>query len=184
MTINLLKKDIAELSHSRKKTLEEVVEGFSYDDKYVFVQSMDDLNKLAETLNVKISKLFDSEEDDDINEGIKIQYNNEGYSRTSKRNGKDYYTYKHLITTNTDADLMPLRVTLHCMDDEDVSLNAGHNSKEVIYVTKGKIKMDWESNNQRYSKVLTIGDSAYIHPGVPHSFMALEKDAELLAFNY
>lgn len=184
MSINLLKRNIDEVSHSRKKTLGEVIEGFRHDEKYVYLESMEDLNKLAEILNVKPSVLFDSDEIDDINEGVKILYNNEGYSRTSKRKGKDYYTYKHLVTTNTDPGLMPLRVTLHCRDDEDVTLNAGHDSKEVIYITKGKIKMDWESNNQRYSKVLTVGDSAYIHPGVPHSFMALDNDAELLAFNY
>lgn len=185
MSIDLSNENLKLLIHNRKKTFEEVTKGLKKDEKFTYVNSIDDVKSLAGSLNVKVSQLFNDSNENDLNDGVKIQYNNEGYRRISQRNGKEYYTYQHLVTTNTEPNLMPLRVSLHCKEDENLSLNEGHDSKEMIYVTKGKIKMDWKSEGEKLlSQELNIGDSVYINPGVPHSFMALEEESELIAFNY
>ncbi|SET49445.1 Cupin domain-containing protein [Salinibacillus kushneri] len=184
MSISLSTENLKELCANRKKTFDEIVNNLDVQGNEVYVDSFDEVKKIAHSLNVQVSDLFNNSEESDLNEGVKIQYNNQGYKRTSKRDGKDYYTYQHLVTTNTEPYLMPLKVTLYCNDEDDIRLNEGHDTKEVIYVTKGKIRMDWSSKDKIYRQELNVGDSVYIKPGTPHSFMAIEEDSELLAFNY
>lgn len=44
--------------------------------------------------------------------------------------------------------------------------------------------MHWTAQSRKRSVDLDCGDSVYLQPNVPHSFMSLDGESELLAFNY
>lgn len=147
--------------------------------------SFDELKSLSQELDLQPTTLLAEEQALDLDRGIKVSRHSEGFRRTSERNGKKYYTYHHLVTTNAYPTLMPLRVELHCSDENQVVLNGGHESTEIVYVTKGTVRMHWEYDNERHYLDLHVGDSAFIQPMVSHSFMAMgEEDAELIAVNW
>lgn len=179
--ITLDKNHIKELCNGRKMLLSDL--GINDDStKKVEIDSDNQLSEIAKKLNVTVKDLFENQATD---KGIyKLEADN-GYKRVSKRKGKDYYTYEHLVTVDHESNLMPLKVTLHCKNDEDVQLNPGHGSKEMVYILKGQVQVDWvDEHEKERTDNLNIGDSIYITPNTPHSFMALEDDSELLAFNY
>lgn len=152
----------------------------STEDKIIF-NDINHLRELSDKLAVPMKDFFT---ENDLDNGVKISRKDSAFSRTIEKNGTKYYTYNHLATTKTESNLMALRVNLHCRDEEKIILNGGHASKEIIYVTKGVVRMDWETKNERTHAELNVGDSAYLSPGVSHSFIALVDDSELIAVNY
>ncbi|MBY4602889.1 MULTISPECIES: cupin domain-containing protein [Bacillus] len=153
------------------------------DGKVLF--TYEELKYFCEKLNIKPENLLKENFKLDLTNGIKVSRSNNSFKRTSERNGKKYYTYNHLVTTNAYPTLMPLRVELHCNDNQDVVLNGGHDSTEIVYITKGAVRMHWDYEDIRNEVDLYVGDSAFIQPGVSHSFMALnDKEAELIAVNW
>lgn len=178
--ITLEKNHIKELCDGRKMLLSDL--GLDDSKQEIEIKNDDQLNEISKKLNVTVRDLFEKKEEE---KGIHKLESGDGYKRVSQRKGKDYYTYEHLITVDHESNLMPLKVTLHCKNDEDVQLNPGHNSKEMVYILKGKVQVDWiDENEQNCTDNLNVGDSIYITPNTPHSFMALEDNSELLAFNY
>ncbi|WP_169837646.1 cupin domain-containing protein [Salipaludibacillus agaradhaerens] len=181
--ITISKDHLQDLSEGRKMLINEVVKEFKEENGQIVFPSFEKVKETAEFLNIPLASFFD-EENSDLESGVKILRDGEGFSRTSLKNGNKYYTYNHLVTTNTEPSLMPLRVELHVKDEDHVTLNGGHGSKEMVYITKGVVRMHWEHNKEQKSIDLNKGDSVYIKPGVPHSFISAQDDSELLAFNY
>lgn len=180
-----LKKEVVEKwATMRKKLPEDVLINLKVEGTHVLF-TYEELETFAKELNVLPTTLLEENKDLDLDRGIKITRNGKTFTRVSERNGKKYYTYNHLVTTNAYPTLMPLRVELHCSDENDVVLNGGHDSTEIIYVTKGTVRMHWEYENTQHELDLHVGDSAFIQPGVSHSFMAVgNQDAELIAVNW
>jgi len=145
------------------------------------------LKRLADTLIVPCSILSGDNglDDSDLDGGVKITARDEGFRITSERGGAPYYTYQHLATTNAAPELMALKLTLHCDNEEGIVLNEGHDSKELIYVLKGDVRFDWidPSGEPRMARV-NEGGSCYVDAGIPHSFSSIGSTAEVLAINY
>lgn len=174
------------VAHRRKMVLDDLLSDFGglKDGPHAVFERAEDVERLASALTVSMSHLLVMSEGSDLQHGVKVCRADEGYVRTASRQGKRYYTYHHLVTTSTAPDLMPLRVELHCDDPASVELNGGHLSREVIYVTEGSVAMEWDTEEGRHESVLHVGDSAYLEPGISHSFRAAAPSgAELIAFN-
>jgi mannose-6-phosphate isomerase-like protein (cupin superfamily) len=141
---------------------------------------------LANEISIPVSSFFE-EVDNDLDDGIKIARRDETFNRKEVRDGKDYYTYHHLVTTNAEPSLMALRLDLHCEEAANIALNRGHGSKELVYVTKGKVQVQWtNTEGTRREDVLNEGDSIFVYPETPHSFTAIDNShpAEIIAVNY
>lgn len=164
----------------RKMSLDNLPHAKLEGDHFVF-ESLADLQKLSDFLAVPINHFIN---ENDLDNGVKVSRKDDAFARTIEKSGQKYYTYNHLATTKTEPNLMALRVVLHCDKPEKVVLNGGHQSKEIVYVTKGQVQMDWENDSKRNATVLNEGDSAYLSPGVSHSFIAVKGEAELIAVNY
>lgn len=182
--IQLKKGAIEKWAVLRKMSPEQVINGLRVEGDKLHL-TFRELEQLANRLNVLPTTLLEEENKFDLDRGVKVLRNGTGFIRTSERNGKKYYTYHHLVTTNAYPTLMPLRVELHCNDEKNVVLNGGHDSTEIVYVTKGTVRMHWEYENEMHYMDLEVGDSVYIQPGVSHSFMAVgDEKAELIAVNW
>lgn len=182
--ITLTRDNLTEWASLRKMTPEEILNQFEIVEDKVTL-TFEQATELGNKLNVSVADLIVSTDTNDLDKGIKIARDNKGYKRTSVKNGKEYYTYNHLVTTNAYPTLMPLRVEMHVNDEDAVILNGGHDSTEIVYVTKGKVRMNWEYNNAAHQDILEVGDSAYIHPGISHSFTTYgSEEAELIAINW
>ena len=181
LDIAVEKNNLRSLIESRKMSSDEIIKSYESIGSKIVFKSFEELKNLSDKLAVPIKDFFI---DNDLEEGIKIGRRAEGFSRTIEREGVKYYTYNHLATTKTEPNLMALRVDLHCKDIDKVTLNKGHSSKEIVYITKGKVRMDWKTENGNHYTELNVGDSAYVSPNIPHSFLALEDNSELIAINY
>jgi len=174
---------LKQLAESRKMVVDAVTVDLDKDEHSVRLSGFADARLLADRLVMPMSSLIEMA-DSDLDEGIRVCRREDGFVRDAERQGKLYYTYQHLATSNAAPELMALRVTVYCNKEEDVVLNAGHGSKELVYVTKGNIRMHWNGAEGTRNVDLAEGDSVYLNPDVPHSFRALDGTAELLAFNY
>ena len=175
------KNNLKSLIESRKMSSDEVMKHYEIVGNKVVFKNFEEIKNLSDKLAVPIKDFFT---DNDLEEGIKIGRRADGFSRTVERKGVKYYTYNHLATTKTEPNLMALRVDLHCKDIDKAVLNNGHSLKEIVYITKGKVRMDWKTENGDHYAELNVGDSAYVSPSIPHSFLALEDNSELIAINY
>lgn len=184
-TIEFPLKKIRQLVESRKKLLEEIVAPLSLNGETVTFKDLMAVDAFAKELDLPIKAVFESREQSDLDEGVKIGRRATAYQRTSERGGVPYYTYYHLVTTSVEPNLMALRVDLHANEGMPVQFNGGHQSKEIVYVTRGRVRVDWTSTEQSTrTAYLEEGDSIYISPGVPHSFMAAAVSSEIIAVNY
>ena len=175
---------LEKLATGRKMELPQVLDGFASKDGGVQVNALEDLRVLSDRLILPVEQLLEATAND-LDDGVKVCRKQEGFVRSSERAGRKYYTYQHLATSKAAPELMALRVTVHCKDEDHVSLNGGHGSKEIVYITKGPIRMHWEAAGVRRQVDLNEGDSVFLLPNVSHSFRSLdEHDGELLAFNY
>jgi oxalate decarboxylase/phosphoglucose isomerase-like protein (cupin superfamily) len=171
---------------TRKMTLENVQELHLKEDRAHF-RNFDELQILANFLSIPVSSFFDGQTHSDLVDGVKIARKNSTFKRDEVRDGVLYYTYEHLVTTNQDPGLMALRLDLHSDDMQPLRLNTGHDSKEVVYVTKGSVRVTWQGDDNKINEsILRDGDSIFILPNVAHSFtnfIAGEK-SEIIAINY
>nr|AFM38994.1 non-heme Fe-binding protein [Pseudomonas syringae] len=95
------------------------------------------------------------------------------------------YLYRHVMKTTADKHLMVLRTSPLFTRAEDAPLNGGHQVREIVYVLSGRVGVNWAGKSgKRRSEVLAAGDSIFIESWVPHSFHALEADAQILAVDY
>jgi len=173
------------LVEGRKKLLTEITAPLTVKDDTVTFKDVMAVDAFAKELDVPIKAVFESGERTDLDEGVKIGRGASAYKRTSERSGVPYYTYHHLVTTSDEPNLMALRVDLHAKDGMPVRFNAGHDSKEIVYVTRGRVRVDWTpAQRATRTEYLEQGDSIYIEPGVPHSFMAAAEATEIIAVNY
>jgi uncharacterized RmlC-like cupin family protein len=180
--IELEKRHVKSLVEGRKMLASEVIKNYEFGEDKVVFKNFNELKELSDKLAVPLKDFF---VEDDLDQGVKISRENEGFSRTIERNGVKYYTYNHLVTTKSDPKLMALRLDLHCNDTTQICLNGGHDSKELIYVTRGKVRMDWQTDEGIRHEELSVGDSVYVSPGVSHSFIAIDGDSsEVIAINY
>lgn len=178
---------LEKVADSRKMPLDDLLRDFEVKDDSVVVAEAESLDRLADTLRVPASMLSDEAPDrpSDLEGGVKFAAPGEGFRITSERGGAPYYTYQHLATTNAAPELMALKLTLHCHSEQGIVLNDGHDAKELIYVLKGEVRMDWvDPTGERRSAVMTKGGSVYVDPGLPHSFSSIGETAEVLAINY
>ncbi|PJD91619.1 MAG: hypothetical protein CK424_06220 [Legionella sp.] len=182
MTNLAIKQHVVEsLVASRKMLPDQIIRDYEVKNGDVIFKNFTELKHLSDKLAVPVKDFF---VENDLDDGIKISRKNDSFHRVSEKGGVKYYTYNHLATTKTEPNLMALRVDLHCKDIDKITLNDGHDSKELVYVTKGKVRMDWKTDNGVRNVELNVGDSAYVSPNVPHSFMAMEDNSELIAVNY
>jgi len=182
MAFKIQIRHVQEIAESRKMLISEVLEGIEHDCDNLRIVDGDQVRALARKLLVTPARLLG--EQDDLDDGVKLCRRDGGFVRRQERKGKLYYTYRHLATTSAAPELMALRVSVHCNDEEDVVLNGGHESKELVYVTIGQIRMHWANGAALRSIDLDEGDSVYLSPNIPHSFRSLIGESELLAFNY
>lgn len=171
---------------TRKMTMEHV-QDIAADACHAHFQNMAQLQELAHYLSIPLSEFFVGYGASDLDDGVKIARQGEGFKREEVRDGVHCYTYEHLVTTNHDPQLMALRLDLHGDSSQPLRLNAGHGSKEVVYVTKGEVRVRWVGNdNEVKERVLGNGDSIFIAPNVPHSFINhwFGVPAEIIAINY
>jgi len=186
MSVKISVSRIEQLAASRKMSVEEVISAVSTRrGDYVEIESTSELQKLADILIMPMSEVLRGV-CTDLTDGVKILRRDEGFCKVSNRGGNEYYTYQHLATSNSAPELMALKVALHCGCLENIVLNEGHSSREVVYILEGVVRVDWGSSAEagRRTEVLNKGDSIYLSPNVPHSFIALEEASEILAFNY
>lgn len=183
MNIDIPLQSIKHLAESRKMDVSYVTRDLDVSGNTVHLNTLRDANTLAERLIMPMAALMALVESD-LDQGIKVCRKDEGFVREAERKGKPYYTYQHLATSNAAPELMALRVKVHCDNEQDVVLNGGHSSKELIYVTQGTIRMHWDNGEDTRNVDLHEGDSVYLDPNVRHSFRSLGGTAELLAFNY
>ncbi len=172
---------VRNLIQGRKMCPDDVLKNHQSEGDKIIFNDINHLKELSDKLAVPMKDFFT---ENDLDNGVKISRKDSSFGRTVEKNGTKYYTYNHLATTKTEPNLMALRVNLHCRDEDKIVLNGGHDSKEIIYVTKGVVRMDWETKDGRKHVELNVGDSAYLAPGVSHSFIALVDDSELIAVNY
>lgn len=180
--LRLNKRTFSNLVASRKMTLEELSGYATISDDTVSFDTFEQLRQTAAALNLPVTSLL--QEDDDLDEGVMVCRGLSGYQRTEERDGIPYYTYTHLANSRAAPKLMSLHLTLHCNEPAKVVLNEGHGAQEFVYVLRGEVRMDWKADGQPRSEMLKQGDSIYVHPGVPHSFIAAGPSAEILAVNF
>lgn len=185
-TILLSRATIERHATNRKMLISSLVDEGQIDENHISLNNINELANLSKVLAVPVASLFEASGDDLTND-IKVYRADEGFVRTSSREGREYYTYRHLATTDAAPELMALHVTVRCTEEDAVVLNGGHPSKELIYVLEGKIRMHWDARAERHHVDLAPGDSVFLRPGVSHSFISIGDDgrsAALLAFNY
>ena len=181
--LNLLEK----VATSRKMPVQSLIRDFAIEGGAVVLPNVEHVNQLADTLLVPGSMLSPGTDSDrsDLDGGVKIAAPGEGFRITSHRGGAPYYTYQHLATTNAAPELMALKLTLHCRNEDGIRLNEGHDSKELIYVLKGDVRFDWiDPTGERRTARVKQGGSCYVDSGIPHSFSSIGSTAEVLAINY
>lgn len=184
--ITLSKHHLESLLATRKMTLSHI-QGVDVRGDRALIKDVEQLQWIADHTAIPLSAFFDGQTTSDLDDGVKIARKGTGFKRNEIRDGVLYYTYEHLVTTNQDPNLMALRLDLHSDELQPLKLNGGHSSKEIVYVTKGSVRVTWlADNNQLKESVLNDGDSIFILPNVPHSFtnsVAGEK-SEIIAVNY
>ncbi len=185
--ISFPKQHIASILASRKMTLEQLA-GIAdvHDDNVVFL-SFQVLRDFSDHIAVPLSEFYQEAPNCDLDNGVKIARRNETFSRDEIRDGVHYYTYHHLVTTKADPKLMALRLDLHSNENQPLRLNTGHGSREVVYVTRGTVRVQWLDNEQQLNEeILNEGDSIFVTPFVPHSFTnhSTQEKSEIIAINY
>ena len=184
--IVLEKSTVEVLLASRKMTLSHLNEAAKVEVDNVVFGSFAKLKDLADQISVPVATFFDNGTSD-LDDGVKIARRDNTFNRKEIRNGEHYYTYHHLVTTSEEPSLMALRLDVHCHDPQKITLNEGHGSKELVYVTKGTVQVQWTNKEGTLREsVLNEGDSIFVWPNTPHSFTALnaESPAEIIAVNY
>jgi len=122
-----VKSDILrKLIEGRKMGFDEFIQSkkIEINDKQANFENIKHLQKIADQLAIPVNHFFD---DEDLDDGIKIGRKSDAFSRKIKRNGSDYYTYNHLVTTKNEPNLMALRVELHCRNKDQITFNRGHH---------------------------------------------------------
>ncbi len=149
-----------------------------------FSPSLEMLEKLAKALTINLRDLFPITADTD--RGVKFQFKKGRYTRTIWRKGKPYYVYEDLITTTENVSLRPEILTLLCTREEERVLNEGHFLHQCTYALHGKLRFYWKFEDKVYSQDFEEGDSWYIRPFVPHSFISLDPNdlAKIIAFTF
>lgn len=171
---------------TRKMTMSHV-QDLNFDSECVYFESIEQLQRLAEYLSVPLSEFFVGYTESDLDEGVKIARRSNSFKCEEVRGGVHCYTYEHLVTTNQDPSLMALRLDLHSDVLQPLHLNRGHISKEVVYVTRGTVRVQWlGGDGELKESVLSDGDSIFISPNVPHSFVndVAGQRSEIIAINY
>lgn len=168
----------------RKMEIKNFYNNFFIDGENVIFKNFEELKAFSKKLKIPLSTIFKFSEKNDIKNGIKICKFQQSFNQVSFRNGIKYYTYTHLITSEDEPNLMPLHIIVHNTNIDDYILNGGHEAKEVVFVLKGEVRFHWKLSEDIVFEDLKEGDSVYIKPGISHSFVAINKEAELLAFNY
>lgn len=181
--IAISKDVVRKWSDGRKLPIEDVIRGLGATETQIVLDSFEQLEVLSRRLAIRPSDLLRGGEESDLDDGVRVCRSGEGPRRTLTRDGLPYYTYQHLVTTSAAPTLMPLRVTLHCTDESAMVLNGGHDCQEIVYVTRGVVRMHWGTPRGVRTLDLSPGDSAYLQPGVPHSFIAVGEESELIALN-
>ena len=170
---------------SRKMDVDTLIGDCRIEGETVQLDSAERLEVLTTTMILGAAALgIEAETASDLDDGVRICRRRQGFTRTVQRSGTDYYTYEHLATSNDAPELMALKVTLHCNDVRSITPNAGHETKELIYVLDGDVRMDWTVGDATRTATLAPGDSVYLTPDVPHSFIATGTRAEIIAVNY
>ncbi len=178
---------LEQVAISRKMPIDDLIRGFRVENGSVELPEAEALAKLASKLIVPASALTGGEPSGttDLDGGVKIAEPGEGFRITGERGGAPYYTYQHLATTDAAPELMALKLTLHCNSEKGIVLNDGHDAKELIFVLRGDVRMDWvDPEGAQRTARLQQGASVYVDPGLPHSFSSIGETAEVLAINY
>ena len=96
---------------------------------------------------------------------------------TSKKGGKDVYSYKSLAPEVQGRNMEPLIVQLQETSEKEISI---HDGEEFIYVLNGTVLL--ELGDDHYE--LEPGDSAYYLSNIPHWIASKSGSATILATIY
>lgn len=147
--------------------------------------TLPDVKRICEGLSVPLFELLRLAKNcgDDLTCKVKIGRNSGYYERIATKNGVRSYHYRHVLKTSSDYHFMALRTTP--LYEDEVYLNDGHATKELVYVLRGSVFMHWQKGLGAIRKVtLNQGDSVYIEPWVKHAFSKIEPDSEILAVDF
>ncbi|CDM89401.1 cupin domain-containing protein [Xenorhabdus bovienii] len=181
------KQQILSILSSRKMTLEQLVGIADIHHDNVVFPSPQVLRDFSDHIAVPLSVFYQEDPCSDLDDGVKIARRNGTFSRDEIRDGVHYYTYHHLVTTKADPGLMALRLDLHSNETQPLRLNSGHSTREVVYVTRGTVRVQWlDDAQQLHEEILNEGDSIFVTPLVPHSFTnhSTQEKSEIIAINY
>jgi quercetin dioxygenase-like cupin family protein len=96
---------------------------------------------------------------------------------TSKKSGKDVYSYKSLAPEVKGRSMEPLIVHLQETTEKEIST---HDGEEFIYVLYGTVLL--ELGNDHYE--LEPGDTAYYLSNIPHWISSKRGNATIMAVIY
>lgn len=184
--IVLEKSVVKGLLASRKLTLDKIKELAEVSDDKVVFDSFHKLNSLAKDIALPVGAFFDGVSPD-LDDGVKIGRKCEKPDAQDFRKGHLYYSHHYLASSAEEPSLMALRVKVHCSEEQNVELHKGHVCKELIYVSKGKIQVQWMGKDGKQREdVLNEGDSIFVSAYTPHSYTAIGSDepSEIIAVNY
>ena len=185
--LSFSKQHVISILSSRKMTIEDLNGVADINEDNIIFPSHQDLKNFSDNIAVSLSAFYQDINDSDLDDGVKIARRDETYSREEIRDGIHYYTYHHLVTTKADPKLMALRLDLHTNEEHPIRLNSGHGSREIVYVTRGTVRVQWLDESQSMCEdVLNEGDSIFITPHIPHSFTnySNQEKSEIMAVNY
>ncbi len=142
------------------------------------------LERFAKTLTMNLRDLLPMSVDTD--RGIKALPRAERYRRTIQRGGKDYYLYEDLVTTTEVPTLRPEVLTLLCTDEKDLVMNEGHFLHQCTVALRGTVRFFWTWEGVTHKRDFLEGDSWYIRPFVPHSFISPDPKnlSQIMAFTF
>ncbi|MFH4399000.1 cupin domain-containing protein [Vibrio diabolicus] len=185
--LSFSKNHVISILSSRKMTIENLSGVADISDDKITFPSHQELKRFSDYIAVPVSTFYKEMNHSDLDDGVKIARRDKTFSREEVRDGVHYYTYHHLVTTKADPNLMALRLDLHSNEEKPLRLNSGHGSREVVYVTRGTVRVQWlDESNSMCEDVLYEGDSIFITPYVPHSFTnySNQEKSEIIAINY
>lgn len=184
--VSVDKSVVKNLLASRKFSMNKLEGKASIENDKVIFGSFNDLELFSREISIPVKSFFE-DFSNDLDDGVTIARKSDAPDATDYRKGSLYYSHHHLAKTSAEPNLMALRCVVHCSKEENIQLHPGHPCKEFIYVTKGRIQVQWQGENGQERNVeLDEGDSIFVSSFTPHSYTAIGSDepAEIIAVNY
>lgn len=143
------------------------------------------LSEIADALGTPVGNLMPPAEDD-LDNGVVIQFPEDRPILKGVRGGTDYYVYNCLVRTKKAPSMVPLVVDVLTDNPDEAKFNDGHAGNEFLLVIEGEIHMKWGDPENPQEAVLPTGTSLFVEENMPHAFTAVKGtgSAKLIAVNF